>query len=662
MAEQFYTILTAIGKAKIANASALGNKVNFTTLKVGDGGGKYYNPTEAQEDLINTVWQGNINSISTDEKNPNWIVIEVIIPSNMGGFMIREAGIFDNENNMIAIGKYPETYKPIASDGSTKDLIIKMILEVSNTSSVTLKVDPTVIIATKKDIEVLEQKISDITKYDRKTYEELKALKDNNKLTPGKKYILTDYRTKYIQPDTNVIKEMEVEELMLTASSNNSFGSIVYSLKFLNDIVYYNFNNALCEDGATYRNGFITRRHDTYTGINCPQDWRTMLWARYKPDEAQYYNGEELTNYSVWTSGPAEQNVIYKDLNSLYVAKNNHTPNSPTDTTVFIKIYDDINTGLLIDDRTMVLRRYHDSSLGTVDDLMLKKGVLQEQLTISKNAISTTNIFIDNPEVNVLHNNVISYGCHQIDIGKNCFRNTIGAYCHSIKIGSNSDTNLFLGNDCAISMQHKCSRNIVHIHNNGHKMSSLCCGNTIGPLAISNEFGNGCDNNIFDIYASYNVLHGSSCSNWFGFNASYNTINANGRCNVFNNSSIGNEIGSYSSFIKFGDSSRHNHIGKAYRVTFGKDCINNVINKAENVIFGNTCWNNVVENECINTTFGDRMLNIVIREINNKDLSGITNLQARSSAITIQRNDYSTLKYVYWYINESNQMVVTAIP
>lgn len=162
MAEQFYTILTAIGKAKIANASALGNKVNFTTLKVGDGGGKYYNPTEAQEDLINTVWQGNINSISTDEKNPNWIVIEVIIPSNMGGFMIREAGIFDNENNMIAIGKYPETYKPIASDGSTKDLIIKMILEVSNTSSVTLKVDPTVIIATKKDIEVLEQKIKDI--------------------------------------------------------------------------------------------------------------------------------------------------------------------------------------------------------------------------------------------------------------------------------------------------------------------------------------------------------------------------------------------------------------------------------------------------------------------------------------------------------------------
>lgn len=162
MAEQFYTILTAIGKAKIANATALGNKVNFTTLKVGDGGGKYYNPTETQEDLINAVWQGNINSISVDKKNPNWIVIEVIIPSNIGGFVIREAGIFDDEGDLIAIGKYPETYKPKAEDGSTKDLIIKMILEVSNTSTVTLKVDPTVILATKKDIEVLENKIENI--------------------------------------------------------------------------------------------------------------------------------------------------------------------------------------------------------------------------------------------------------------------------------------------------------------------------------------------------------------------------------------------------------------------------------------------------------------------------------------------------------------------
>ncbi|WP_242865539.1 phage tail protein, partial [Clostridium botulinum] len=151
-----------MGKAKIANATALGNKVNFTTLKVGDGGGKYYNPTEEQEDLVNEVWQGNINSIRVDENNPNWVVIEVIIPSSVGGFMVREAGVFDDENNMLAIGKYPETYKPQAQDGSTKDLVIRTNLEISNTSSVTLKVDPTVILATQKDIQILDDKIKNI--------------------------------------------------------------------------------------------------------------------------------------------------------------------------------------------------------------------------------------------------------------------------------------------------------------------------------------------------------------------------------------------------------------------------------------------------------------------------------------------------------------------
>ncbi|WP_053069827.1 phage tail protein [Clostridium novyi] len=162
MSEQFYTILTSIGKAKIANASALGKKLNLIKFQLGDGGGSYYNPTEEQIELKNKVWEGNINSISVDENNPNWIVIQAIIPSDIGGFMIREAAILDDEENLIAIGKYPETYKPVASNGSTKDLTINMILEISNLSNITLKVDPSVIIATQKDIKSLEKKLGDI--------------------------------------------------------------------------------------------------------------------------------------------------------------------------------------------------------------------------------------------------------------------------------------------------------------------------------------------------------------------------------------------------------------------------------------------------------------------------------------------------------------------
>ena len=184
MAEQFYTILTKIGKAKIANASALGNKVDFTHFTLGDGNGDYYNPTESQTELRKEVWRGNIGQIVVDENNSNWIVLETVIPADIGGFTIREAGVFDSEGNLLAIGKYPETYKPVVADGSAKDLYIRMILEVTNTSVVNLKVDPSIILATKKDMDILSNIIakneSDISKNqnDIKELENTKASKD----------------------------------------------------------------------------------------------------------------------------------------------------------------------------------------------------------------------------------------------------------------------------------------------------------------------------------------------------------------------------------------------------------------------------------------------------------------------------------------------------
>lgn len=162
MAAQFYTILTEIGKAKIANSGVMGTKVNFTKLKIGDGNGSYYNPTEKQTDLVNTKWEGNITHVGTDEKNPNWIVIEVMVPANVGGFTIREYGAFDDDGNMLAISKCAETYKPTADDGSTKELLIKMILAVSNTENITLKIDPTIIFAKKSEIEELKNIVNDI--------------------------------------------------------------------------------------------------------------------------------------------------------------------------------------------------------------------------------------------------------------------------------------------------------------------------------------------------------------------------------------------------------------------------------------------------------------------------------------------------------------------
>lgn len=146
---QFYTLLTNTGLAKITNAQASGTTVNLTQLAVGDGGGQYYDPTETQTALVNEVWRGILNQVKVDEDNENWLIIETAIPAANGGFTIREAGVYDDEGDMIAVAKYPQTYKPDLEEGSAKDLYIRMILEVSNASVVTLKIDPAVVLASR---------------------------------------------------------------------------------------------------------------------------------------------------------------------------------------------------------------------------------------------------------------------------------------------------------------------------------------------------------------------------------------------------------------------------------------------------------------------------------------------------------------------------------
>ncbi|WP_088227777.1 phage tail protein [Desulfosporosinus sp. FKB] len=155
MAENFYSILTKVGAGKIANAFALGTKVNITQFAAGDGNGAYYNPTDTQTALVHEVWRGSVQAINVDPDNPNWLVVEAIIPTTDGGFSVREAGIFDDAGDLIAVGKYPETYKPLVADGSAKDLYLKIVLQVSNTASVTLKVDPSIVLASKNDLNAL---------------------------------------------------------------------------------------------------------------------------------------------------------------------------------------------------------------------------------------------------------------------------------------------------------------------------------------------------------------------------------------------------------------------------------------------------------------------------------------------------------------------------
>lgn len=167
MVENCYTLLTDIGKAKIANGIQSGTKVNFTTFKVGDSNGSYYQPNESQEKLVNARWEGPIGSVYIDENNSNWIIVDTIIPANVGGFFVREAGIFDDQNNLIAIAKLYERYKAVLEEDITKGMLIRLILEISNTSSINTK-EGSEIFATREDVQALDAKIQDIQSLDAK--------------------------------------------------------------------------------------------------------------------------------------------------------------------------------------------------------------------------------------------------------------------------------------------------------------------------------------------------------------------------------------------------------------------------------------------------------------------------------------------------------------
>ncbi|WP_022850648.1 phage tail protein [Limisalsivibrio acetivorans] len=143
----YYTILTDVGRAKITNAHATGGSVVITELALGDGGGSYYEPAETQTALVNEVHRGTA-LLTVDAENPSWLIAELVVPAGTGGFTVREAAIFDDAGDMLAVGKYPETYKPTLDENSGKDLHIKMIIEVSNTSNITLNIDPSAIFAT----------------------------------------------------------------------------------------------------------------------------------------------------------------------------------------------------------------------------------------------------------------------------------------------------------------------------------------------------------------------------------------------------------------------------------------------------------------------------------------------------------------------------------
>ncbi|EAO4185128.1 hypothetical protein E4X42_05865 [Salmonella enterica] len=161
MSAKFYTLLTEIGAAKLASAAALGVPLKITHMAVGDGGGVLPTPSAQQTALVAERRRAALNMLYIDPQNNSQIIAEQVIPETEGGWWIREVGLFDETGALIAVGTCPESYKPQLTEGSGRTQTVRMVLITSSTDNITMKIDPAVVLATRKyvDDKALELKV-----------------------------------------------------------------------------------------------------------------------------------------------------------------------------------------------------------------------------------------------------------------------------------------------------------------------------------------------------------------------------------------------------------------------------------------------------------------------------------------------------------------------
>ncbi|EEY5892738.1 phage tail protein [Escherichia coli] len=149
MSTKFKTVITTAGAAKLAAATVPGGKkVNLSAMAVGDGNGKLPVPDTGQTKLVHEVWRHALNKVSVDNKNKNYIVAELVVPPEVGGFWMRELGLYDDAGTLIAVSNMAESYKPELAEGSGRAQTCRMVIIVSNVASVELSIDASTVMAT----------------------------------------------------------------------------------------------------------------------------------------------------------------------------------------------------------------------------------------------------------------------------------------------------------------------------------------------------------------------------------------------------------------------------------------------------------------------------------------------------------------------------------
>lgn len=163
MSKTYSAILTAAGVEKLAAAALSGESVGFAVMAVGDGGGTLPTPSWEQSGLINEIYRSRLNRVVIADQANNVIRAELLIPPQVGGFWLREAALYDDDGNCLAVANMPESYKPLLAEGAGRFQAVNLWIAVSNTTSVELKADPSVIMATVEEVARAKNEAKDYT-------------------------------------------------------------------------------------------------------------------------------------------------------------------------------------------------------------------------------------------------------------------------------------------------------------------------------------------------------------------------------------------------------------------------------------------------------------------------------------------------------------------
>ncbi|VAF76914.1 Tail Sheath protein [Enterobacter hormaechei] len=242
MTVKYKTVITKAGAIKLAAATVPnGKKVSFTAMAVGDGGGTLPVPDASQTSLVNEVWRHTLNKISLDNKHQNYVIAELLIPPETGGFWMREMGLYDDTGTLIAVGNMAESYKPELAEGSGRAQTVRMVIMVSDIESVELTIDTSTVMATQDYVD------NKLAEHEQSRRHPDATLKEKGFKYTGLKALLTAKTVTGVKPRILGVPGLDSLEvataLAATCQSLRAFGYIsAWGCKTISEAIAYREN------------------------------------------------------------------------------------------------------------------------------------------------------------------------------------------------------------------------------------------------------------------------------------------------------------------------------------------------------------------------------------------------------------------------------------